>query len=72
MPSNYTFAGPDGLTIYVYASSIEPGRWVVELETDEGGRVQHDADGRPQLKVMINEAIVSNDGGQEPVVGQEE
>ena len=37
-----------------------------------GGRILHDADERPQLKVMINEAIVSNDGGQEPVVGQEE
>lgn len=72
MPDNYTFHGPDGLTIYVYASTIEPGRWVVELETEMGGRILHDADERPQLKVMINEAIVSNDGGQEPVVGQEE
>lgn len=61
----------NGLTIYVYPSTAEEGRVVVELETTEGRlhpqAVRHDRTGRPQLKVMINEAVISNDGGEEPV-----
>lgn len=64
----------NGLTIYVYNSLVEPDkRVVVELETDgvsdthNPGTLMHDEDGRPQMKVMINEAVISNDGGEQPV-----
>ncbi len=59
-----------GLTIYIYKSEID-GRYCVELETSldfedtRQNRIQHDEDGRPLMKVMINEEIVSNDGFEE-------
>ena len=64
------------LVIFVYESQMEPGRTVIEIETDSDSRptahsVRHDPEGRPQIKVMINEGIVSNDGGQEPISSKE-
>jgi hypothetical protein len=54
-----------GMTIYVYRSQIDD-RVVVELETgdaaDDSGDfvVTHDLDGVPQLRVMVNEAVVAD------------
>lgn len=72
VPKNGTSVEFDnGITIHVYPS-IEKGRMVIEIETrmkpqHSPRHVQHDKDGRPQIKVMVNEAIISNDGGEEPV-----
>jgi len=50
-----------GLTIYAYHSLLD-GRFVIEIETSTGGAIKHDELGVPQLKVMLNEAVVSDDG----------
>jgi hypothetical protein len=59
------------LSVFVYQSTID-GRVVVELETHDntpghpkGYGVQYDAKGVPQMKIMLNEAVISNDGGEE-------
>jgi hypothetical protein len=47
-----------GLTIIVYRSALNPGRYVVELRTEEGDKIQHDSKGCPDLKVMVNEGVI--------------
>lgn len=59
-----------GLAVIAYKSKLDK-RWVVEIETEEGGKVAHDTEGRPQIKVMLNEAIISNVGGEEPLASEE-
>lgn len=55
-----------GMTIYVYRSQID-GQTVVEVETgdstDDSGEfvVEHDELGVPQVRVMVNEAVVSGE-----------
>lgn len=67
-PTGVEIVLDNGLTIHVYDSLVEPDhRVVVELETDSAGELKHDEAGRPQMKVMINEAIISNDGGEESI-----
>lgn len=58
------------LGVFIYESLIEPGRFVIEIETSMDGKetldsIKHDYLGRPQIKVMINDSVVSNDGGEE-------
>lgn len=54
-----------GMTIFAYRSTID-GKFVVEIETgdstDQTGEslVEHDQMGIPQIRVMINEAIVAD------------
>jgi hypothetical protein len=70
-PKGVTIVLDNGLTIYVYDSLVEPDhRVIVELETDSASELGHDEDGRPQMKVLINEAVISNDGGEESVTAE--
>ena len=61
-----------GVDIICYWSKSEPGRFVIEIDTSGGieglpGMIRTLAHDVPDIKIMLNEAIISNDGGADPV-----